>query len=130
MLNTAEITLNGSAVKLRASNWARQLYAEEFQGKLPDPWTGSLDRDGAQLFSSTTKIVHGEDGESSVVVTVPPTAIWPIVWALAAAAGSVEEPYQQWWQAEVRDECPSDGELAEIASVVIDLLMRTFFRDR
>lgn len=126
MLNTAEVKLNDSAYLLRASNWARQLYAEEFDGKLRAPWTGRLDHDAAQLLAETVGDAT-EDG-TGFKLKDPPEEIWGIFWALAAAGGSVTDAYRTWWERSVRDELTPLEERADLAVEVIDLLMRTFFR--
>lgn len=126
MANTATITLGGRELLLRASNWASQLYATEFYGLSGDGYNGSLAHDAAQVYSDCVGSVN-PDGTVTINFVTP--KLWGVVWALAYAAGSVTVGYKQWMDS-VRDEIWSVDEEAEACVEVIDLMMRTFFRQR
>ena len=124
MANTTTITLGEKEYALRASNWASQLYADEFFGKVSDSYNGNLQHDAAQVFADC--VTTDEDGENLTINFVPPT-LWRVVWALAYAGGSVQLEYDKGMDS-VRDEMWTVGQQAEACGEVLDLMMRTFFR--
>lgn len=122
-MNTTTITLGGKEITLRASNWASQLYAEQFYGQERGPYVGNLQRDTAQVFADCCSV----DGEGGIQVSQPPFQLWGIVWALAAAAGSTKAGYDQWMKSK-RNEVWPVSEQIDAASEVIDLVEKAFFR--
>lgn len=125
-LNTTTITLGGKSYELRASNFASQLYADEFFGRDRGDYNGSLVHDASQVLADCIGEVT-ESGEISVKFVTP--ALWGIVWALAAASGSVKVGYDSWMES-VRDEIWGIQEQAEACVEVVNLMMRTFFREQ
>lgn len=126
-MNTATITLGGKEIRLRASNYAAQLYADEFYGRVKDGYNGSLDHDAAKVLSDCVGDVNEGTGQITIEFTTP--ALWGIVWALAYAAGSVDVGYDAWLKSN-RDEVWTASEKAEACVEVVDLMMRTFFREQ
>lgn len=125
-MNTTKITLGGREYALRASNLASQIYADEFFGRKRGEYNGTLSHDASQLLADCIGEV-GEDNTIEVKFTSP--ALWGIVWALAAAHGSVKVGYDEW-MASVADEVWTVDEQAEACVEVIDLMTRTFFRQQ
>lgn len=123
MPNTTTVTLGGREYLLRASNLAMKVYGDEFFGRTPEGYNGSLAHDAAQMFSDC--VTTGEDGTTEVHF-VPPS-LWGIVWALAYAAGSVTVGYERWMR-DVGDELWTLSEQTEACVEVVDLMMSTFFR--
>lgn len=124
-MNTTTITLGGRAYALRASNFASQLYADEFYGRKSGEYNGTLSHDASQLLADCIGEVN-EDGSIQVRFVSP--ALWGIVWALAAAEGTVKVGYDEWMRS-VRDELWTVQEQAEACVEVVGLMMRTFFRE-
>ena len=124
-MNTTTIKLGGHDLELRASNYASQLYSEEFFGMERGEYNGNLSHDTMQLVSDCFGDVR-EDGTVSVKL-VPPT-LWGIVWALAAAAGSVNTGYRAWLKS-VRDEIWTVEEQSVACVEVVDLVTEAFFRE-
>ena len=125
-MNTTTITLGGRAYALRASNFASQLYADEFYGRKRGEYNGTLSHDASQLLADCIGDVS-EDGNIQVRFVSP--SLWGIVWALAAAEGTVKVGYDEWMRS-VRDELWTVQEQAEACVEVIGLMMRTFFREQ
>lgn len=124
-MNTTTITLGGKEYTLRASNFASQLYADEFFGRKRGDYNGTLSHDASQLLLDCIGETN-EDGSVEVRFVSP--ALWGIVWALAAAEGTVKVGYDEWMKS-VGDELWTVSEQAEACVEVVGLMMRTFFRE-
>ena len=125
-MNTPTIALGGHDYPLRASNFASQLYADEFFGRKRGDYNGSLSHDGAQLIADCIGEID-KDGNMEVKFASP--ALWGIVWALAAAAGSINVGYDDWMKS-VGDQLWSVTEQAEACVEVVNLVVQAFFREQ
>lgn len=124
-MNTTTISLGGKEITLRASNWASQVYAEEFYGRLGGDYNGVLAHDISRVHADC----FGDPDESGVfeVDLTPPPAFWGIVWALAYAAGSTKAGYSQWMKSK-RNEIWTVEEQGAALYEVIALMEDSFFR--
>lgn len=139
MPNTTIVTLGGMEYLLRASNYASQVYSEEFFGRDLGGYNGSLAHDTSKMLSDCIEVPEpvdepdvdepdvDEPDAGGVRVRFVTPALWGIVWALAYAAGSVDVGYERW-MASARDEIWTVQEQADACVEVIDLVTRCFFR--
>lgn len=125
-MNTAEITLGGRTYQLRASNYASQVYADTFFGRIGGAYNASLAHDTAQMIGDCVGDINDNDTMSVHFVT---PVLWGIVWALAYAGGSVTVDYDAWRES-VRDEVWYADDEADACVTVFDLVSRSFFRQR
>ena len=154
--NRATVTLGGERIELAASNGACVIYADEFRGKMREPFTGNLRKDILQVYRARVEadgydpdnpdkrlyvkdgmVVRGEDvGEGEALEPVTPRAldyedvpeIVGIVWAMSRAAGSTS---LGWFAFRDRFLEASSAwmEFQNLYdALVIDLAQRAFFR--
>lgn len=87
--NRAKFIVGGTEYEVAASNGACKLYADEFRGKVDEPYTGSLVGDMVKEFTAEVP----ENGAAYITWADVPQCL-AAVWAMARAAGSTKESYK------------------------------------
>lgn len=148
--NVRTVTVGGRAIEVESSLGARKVYADEFMGKLSKPYSGVLSDDLLALYDGTREFVEDEvlvtdddgnpvtDEDGNEVTTkgmVPNPAyrggvdvseLLRLTWAMAFAAGSVTQVYDEWMDSVWHSPMTRDEEVVLYAVVALELGAYTF----
>lgn len=118
--NRVKVELFGEEYELESSLGASVIYSNTFRGNVEPPYTGNLLTDMLQLTKDAEGI--GTDIEFGVS-----TQLFGIAWALARAAGNMEESWQEFYS-KVEHSPINFYEMVELYSAIVHKLGSSTFR--
>lgn len=119
--NRVQVHLFGRDYTLEASLGACSVYANEFAGKLREPFVGNLTEDILKLFIS---VEGGAENYRGIDYDV----LFGCVWAMGVACGSIDESWRQFHE-RIAHEPLTLGDASGAYEVVVhDLGDGVFFR--
>ena len=128
--NEMDVTIGGKKITIRATNGACKTYADEFAGKLPEPYTGHLVPDLATTDKKVVDCINSSNGSEYFPEWSEMPALTRAIWAMARAAGSTKKSWAAFEKA-LDDAAPNLSEPSLAYNEVIrgDFGKRTFFRE-
>lgn len=118
--NRVTVKLFDKEYELESSIGACKIYQDTFRYKVEEPYTGSLLTDMLQL----TRDAEGIGVDSVFGVS---TQLFGVVWAMARAAGSMDESWDEFYSRV--EHCPINFyELIEVYTAVVNKLGGCTFR--
>lgn len=118
--NRVEIELFGKKYELESSLGAGTIYSNTFRDKVESPYCGNLLTDMIQLTRDAEGIGEGTAFGVS-------TQIFGIVWAMARAAGSMDESWDEFYS-RVEHSPINFYELVEVYTAIVNKLGGCTFR--
>lgn len=121
--NRGKVTICGTEYEVESSIGATIVYKNEFKGKLEQPYDGNMADDMVALYG---EIETGSDSSSYFGFDIE--AVFRIAWAMAVAAGSTNESWQDFFGRLVHESVTLVDVADTYRTCVRDLGERTFFR--
>ena len=121
--NRAKVTICGTEYEVESSIGATIVYKNEFKGKLEKPYNGNMGDDMLALYGE----VESGSGSSSYY-GFDVEAVYRIAWAMAVAAGSTNETWEEFFGKLLHEEIALVDLATTYSTCVRDLGNRTFFR--
>ena len=128
--NEMDVVIGGKKLAIRATNGACKTYADEFAGKLPEPYTGHLVPDLATTDSKVVDCINSAKGREYFPEWSEMPALTRAIWAMARAAGSTKKSWAVFEKA-LDESAPNLSEPSVAYNEIVrgDFGKRTFFRE-
>lgn len=121
--NRGKVTICGTEYEVESSIGATIVYKNEFKGRLESPYNGNMADDMLALYG---EIESGSQTESYFGFDIE--AVFRIAWAMAVAAGSTNDSWQDFFGRLVHESVTLVDVAGTYHTCVRDLGERTFFR--
>ena len=121
--NRGKVTICGTEYEVESSIGATIVYKNEFKGKLDRPYIGNMTDDILTLYGEVES-----DTRTDTYFGFDIEAVFRIAWAMAVAAGSTNDSWQEFFGRLVHEEVSLVDVAGAYNTCVRDLGERTFFR--
>ena len=121
--NRGKVTICGTEYEVESSIGATIVYKNEFRGKLERPYLGNMTDDMLTLYGEVES-----DTRTDTYFGFDIEAVFRIAWAMAVAAGSTNDSWQDFFGRLVHEGVALVDVAGAYNTCVRDLGERTFFR--
>lgn len=129
--NVRTLGIGDVSYELEASLGAGIVYANEFRGRLEAPYKGDLNDDLLAIWRGAQETVEDEDGKDVANPDfrgVDVMALLRVAWAMARAAGSTSQPFDEFLEGVIHQPAGVFEEASLYGTVVLELGGGVIFR--